>query len=78
MESSPGTCKACELANISLSVETEDKRPAMVCSDVDGLDVIILKHRFGDGVARGEIGWCQNIVILNSPILKDVAATEAK
>jgi len=67
-----------ELANISLSVETEDKRPAMVCSDVDGLEVDNFKAQVGDGVAAAKLDGVKNIVILNSPILKDVAATEAK
>jgi len=67
-----------ELANISLSVETEDKRPAMVCSDVDGLEVDNFKAQVGDGVAAAKLDGVKNIVIRNSPILKDVAATEAK
>ena len=67
-----------ELANISLSVETEDKRPAMVCSDVDGLEVDNFKAQVGDGVAAAKLEGVKNIVIRNSPILKDVAATEAK
>jgi polygalacturonase len=67
-----------ELANISLSVDKEDKRPAMVCSDVDGLEVDNFKAQVGDGVAAAKLEGVKNIVIRNSPILKDVAATEAK
>ncbi|HEY2082032.1 MAG TPA: glycoside hydrolase family 28 protein [Verrucomicrobiae bacterium] len=67
-----------ELANINLNVEKEDKRPAMVCSDVDGLEVDNFKAQVGDGVAPAKLADVKNIVIRNSPILKDVSGTEAK
>jgi polygalacturonase len=67
-----------ELANINLSVEKEDKRPAMVCSDVDGLEVDNFKAQVGDGVAPAKLADVKNIVIRNSPILKDVSGAEAK
>jgi polygalacturonase len=67
-----------ELANINLSTESEDKRPAMVCSDVDGLEVDNFKAQLGDGVAAAKLDSVKNVVIRNSPILKDLAASEAK
>lgn len=67
-----------ELANINLSVEKEDKRPAMICSDIDGLEVDNFKAQIGDGVEAAKFDGVKNIVIRNSPVLKDLAATEAK
>jgi len=67
-----------ELANISLSVQKEDKRPAMVCSDVDGLEVDNFKAQIGEGVAPAKLDDVKNVVIRNSPVLKDVGGAEAK
>ncbi|HWC59913.1 MAG TPA: glycoside hydrolase family 28 protein, partial [Verrucomicrobiae bacterium] len=67
-----------ELANINLSFENADKRPAMICTDVDGLEVDNFKAQVGDGVAAARLDGVKNIVIRNSPVLKDVAASEAK
>jgi polygalacturonase len=58
-----------ELANINLSFEKEDKRPAMVMTDVDGLEVDNFKAQLGDGVAAAKFDGVKNIVIRNSPIL---------
>jgi polygalacturonase len=67
-----------ELANINLSVQKEDKRPAMVCSDVDGLEVDNFKAQIGEGVAPAKLDDVKNVVIRNSPVLKDVGGAEAK
>jgi hypothetical protein len=67
-----------ELANINFSVETEDKRPAIVCADVDGLEVDNFKAQIGDGVSAAKLDGVKNVVIRNSPILKDVSGAEAK
>jgi polygalacturonase len=66
-----------ELANISLSVQKEDKRPAMVCTDVDGLEVDNFKAQISEGVAAAKLDGVKGIVIRNSPVLKNLA-TEAK
>ena len=47
----------------------------MVCSDVDGLEVDNFKAQIGDGVAAAKLDGVKNIVIRNSPVLKDVATT---
>jgi polygalacturonase len=65
-----------ELANINLSFEKAEKRPAMVCSDVDGLEVDNFKAQVGDGVAAAKMDGVKNIVIRNSPVLKGTTATE--
>jgi len=66
-----------EMSNITLDVQKEDKRPAMVCSDVDGLEVDNFKAQVGDGVAAAKLDNVKNIVVRNSPVLKDISA-EAK
>ncbi len=70
--------KGLELANISLSVLNEDKRPAMICSDVDGLEVDNFKAQIGDGVTPAKLDNVKNIVVRNSPVLKDIASSDAK
>jgi polygalacturonase len=65
--------KGLELANINLSVEKEDKRPAIVCSDVDGLEVDNFKAQIGEGVSAAKLDNVKNVVIRNSPVLKKVA-----
>jgi hypothetical protein len=50
----------------------------MVCSDVDGLEVDNFKAQLGEGVAAANLEGMKNIVIRNSPILKDVTGEEAK
>ena len=67
-----------ELANITLSVEKADQRPAMVCSDIDGLEVDNFKAQIGDGVAAAKLDGVKGVVIRNSPVLKDVSGAEAK
>ena len=68
--------KGLELANITLTTETADQRPAMVCSDVDGLEVDNFKAQLGDGVAAAKMDGVKNIVIRNSPVLKTAGAPE--
>jgi hypothetical protein len=50
----------------------------MVCSDVDGLEVDNFKAQISDGVVAAKFDGVKNVVIRNSPVLKDVAGTEAK
>ena len=68
--------KGLELANISLSTEKPDQRPAMVCSDVDGLEVDNFKAQLSDGVTAAKMDGVKNIVIRNSPVLKPTSAPE--
>ena len=67
-----------ELSNINLSVEKEDKRPAIVCSDVDGLELDNLKAQIAQDVAPAKLDGVKNLVIRNSPVLNNVAASEVK
>ncbi len=67
-----------ELAGINLSFQREDKRPAMICSDVKGLEVDNFKAQLGDGVSAARMDQVKNVVIRNSPVLKSVTATIEK
>jgi hypothetical protein len=61
-----------ELANINLSFESEDLRPAMVCSDVDGLEVDNFKAQLAPGVPAATFDSVTNVVIRNSPVLDGI------
>jgi hypothetical protein len=67
-----------ELANIRLSFENEDLRPAIVCDDVDGLEIDNFKAQITDGVPAARFEAVKRLVIRNSPALLklDAPATE--
>jgi polygalacturonase len=66
--------KGLELANINLSFKTNDLRPAMICSDVSGLEVDNFKAQFAAGVRAAAFSRdVRAPVIRNSPVLKRVA-----
>jgi hypothetical protein len=50
----------------------------MICSDVDGLEVDNFKAQIGEGVTPAKFDGVKNIVIRNSPLLKDVTESAAK
>jgi polygalacturonase len=66
--------KGLELANINVSFETNDFRPAMVCSDVDGLEVDNFKAQLAPGVSAATFDSVKNVVIRNSPVLDGIMA----
>jgi len=59
-----------ELANIHLDFDADDQRPAVVCSDVDGLEIDNLKPQTLPGVAPATFDHVSNLEIRNSPALK--------
>ncbi|MGO9479979.1 MAG: glycoside hydrolase family 28 protein [Limisphaerales bacterium] len=63
-----------ELANINVSFETNDFRPAMVCSDVNGLEVDNFKAQLVPGVPAAGFDSVTNVVIRNSPVLDGITA----
>lgn len=67
-----------ELANFNFSFAKEDKRPAMVCDDVDGLEVDNFKAQLSEGVSAARMDGVKNVTIRNSPVLTDVTATMEK
>lgn len=61
-----------ELANIRVSFEKDDQRPAMVCVDVDGLEIDNFKAQLADGVTPARFEDVQRLVIRNSPVLEGI------
>jgi len=59
-----------ELANIRLSFASEDLRPAIMCEDVDGLEIDHFKAEISAGVAPGRFEGVKNLTIHNSPALQ--------
>jgi hypothetical protein len=69
-----------ELANINLSVEKDDKRPAMVCADVDGLEIDNFKAQppAVEGAPTGRFENVKGLVVRNSPVLNGATGTDSK
>jgi hypothetical protein len=61
-----------ELSNIHVSFENEDLRPAMVCVDVDGLQVDNFKAQLVTGVPAARFDDVKSLVVRNSPVLDDL------
>jgi polygalacturonase len=61
-----------ELANIRMSFEKDDFRPAMVCVDVDGLEVENFKAQLAPGVPAARFDDVKGLVVRNSPVLENV------
>jgi hypothetical protein len=61
-----------ELANVRVSFEKEDVRPAMVCVDVDGLEIDNFKAQLADGVPAARFEDVKRLVVRNSPVLDTV------
>jgi len=60
-----------ELADVSFSLEKEDLRPVLMCTDIDGLEVDNLKAQLGQGVIAAKLSDdVKGIVIRNSPVLQ--------
>ncbi len=66
--------KGLELANLKVSFETNDFRPAMACVDVDGLEVDNFKAQLASGIAAATFDSVTNVVIRNSPVLDGVSS----
>jgi polygalacturonase len=58
-----------ELANIQVSVAKEDLRPAMVCDDVDGLEIDNFKAQLANDVPAAVFQAVTGLVVRNSPVL---------
>jgi polygalacturonase len=59
-----------ELANIRLSFENEDLRPAMICADVNGLEIDNFKAPVADEVPVARYENVRDVVVRNSPELE--------
>ena len=67
-----------ELANIRLSFEQDDLRPALVCSDVKGLEIDDLKAQVADGVPAAAFEGVEQLVVRNSPALEKLGTQAAR
>jgi polygalacturonase len=59
-----------ELANINVTFEQEDLRPALMCINVDGLEIDSFKARLAEGVSGARFDAVKGLVIRNSPALE--------
>ncbi|HEY3762488.1 MAG TPA: glycoside hydrolase family 28 protein [Verrucomicrobiae bacterium] len=66
--------KDLELANISTSFKTNDLRSAMICSDVNGLQIDNFRPQVADGVTPAKFNNVTGLEIRNSPALEAKAA----
>jgi hypothetical protein len=65
--------KDLELANISISFEKQDLRPAAIFTDVDGLQIDNLRAQSAEGVSPAIISkYVRNLSIRNSPSLQQI------
>ncbi len=62
--------KDLELANFNLSFKTNDLRPAIVCADVNKLEIDNFKAQVADGVQPSVLPDSVTAVIRNSPVLE--------
>ncbi len=60
-----------ELADIRVGFEKEDFRPAMVCTDVEGLEVDHFQAQLAAGVVPARFEGVKGLVVRDSPVLKD-------
>ncbi len=56
-----------ELADIRVSFEAQELRPAMVCIDVDGLEIDNFKAQVASGVPAAKFDSVKGLLIRNSP-----------
>ncbi|MGN6367959.1 MAG: rhamnogalacturonidase [Phycisphaerae bacterium] len=68
--------KGLELANVKLYPAAEEKRPAMVCGDIDGLEIDNFKAPAIEGVKMARFEKVSGEVIRNSPVLETEGAIE--
>jgi hypothetical protein len=59
-----------ELDNIRVGFESDDARPAMICSDVDGLEINDFKGQTLPGVAPARFEKVTGLAVRNSPGLQ--------
>jgi polygalacturonase len=64
-----------ELANVTVGFERDDYRPAMVCADVQGLEIDNFKAQTVAGLAPARLTGVTGLVIRNSPVLDRLTAT---
>jgi len=64
--------KGLELADINVSFNEPDMRPALACVDADGLEIDNFKAQLADGVTAATFENVKNVSVRNSPVLDGV------
>jgi hypothetical protein len=67
-----------ELANFRASFAKDDLRPAMVCVDVDGLEIDNFKAQLVSGVPAARFQSVGRMAIRNSPVLEGVPVEQGQ
>jgi hypothetical protein len=62
------------LSNIHVSFEKEDRRPPMVCVDVNGLEIDNVKAQMAEGVPAARFEQVKGLVIRDSPVFEGLSA----
>ena len=62
--------KGLELANITTHFKTEDLRPAIICADVDGLEIDNFKASAVAGISSSHFDRVTDLAVRNSPVLQ--------
>jgi polygalacturonase len=62
--------KGLELANITVDFLADDFRPAIICEDVNGLEIDNFKAQLAEGVPAAKFEKVSGLVIRNSPVLQ--------
>jgi polygalacturonase len=68
--------KGLEMANVTVGFDTDDMRPAIVASDVDGFEIDHFKAQLAANVAPARLEGVKGLVVLNSPVLQGVEAAK--
>jgi hypothetical protein len=63
-----------EIADFRVGFEKEDLRPAMVCEDVDGLEIDNFKAQVANGVPAARFDGVERLAVRNSPVLDGLTA----
>lgn len=63
--------KNLQLDNVKVQYLKEDKRPAIACIDIDGLEINNFKAQVAEGVEPAIFQKVKSAVILNSPVLNN-------
>ncbi len=60
-----------EVANVHMSFEKKDLRPAIACVDADGVELDNVKPQLADGVRPAKFDGVKRLVVHNSPSLEN-------
>jgi polygalacturonase len=58
------------LANLTIDFQNDDFRPAIICTDVNGLDIDNFKAKLADGVPASKFDNVSGLTVRNSPALQ--------